>query len=291
MAAYLGIRIRKARVIQSQETGLRYREVEQAVMSVFLSSQPKHTEAQTHDLHVLVGATNPIALNWRRRCSDGQNCHGSWTKIEVSSGSTNPDGSRQLPTSWRLGNRPNLRQMHADACANKVQSAQVERLLEQRIRQFRSLTQGASATGARVHTLPDRPSDIPDDGEFHYAVLKPSAASESGKPSPEAKRFINETTGPDRPRANRNAVVLAVPSRDGLDLAENRIREYLGWARLKPSSSARVKPAPSTRMKPAPKVVQVRAALADSKCSTGSWQRQREISPTPSGKLTPSWSL
>ena len=224
--------LEKARVIQSQETGLRYREVEQAVMSVFLSSQPNTQKAQTRDLHVLVGATKPDRIELEKALL-------RWTELswfldedEVSSGSTNPDGSRQLPTSWRLGNRPNLRQMHADACANKVQSAQVERLLEQRIRQFRSLTQGASATGARVHTLPDRPSDIPDDGEFHYAVLKPSAASESGKPSPEAKRFINETTGPDRPRANRNAVVLAVPSRDGLDLAENRIREYLGWGEV-----------------------------------------------------------
>ena len=27
----------------------------------------------------------------------------------------------------------------------------------------------------------------------------------------------------------RNAVVLAVPSRDGLEVAQNRIREYLGW--------------------------------------------------------------
>ena len=140
-----------------------------------------------------------------------------------------PDGSRRLPATWRLGNRPNLKQMHDDACENRVPSAQVDTTLLQRIVQLRSLTQDASATGARVHTHPDRPSDIPDDGEFHYAVLKPSAASESGKPSPEAKQFIDETTGADRPRANRNALVLAVPSRDGLEIARNRIREWMGW--------------------------------------------------------------
>ena len=77
-----------------------------------------------------------------------------------------------------------------------------------------------------------RPRDIEDDGDFHYAVLGPNAVSESGKPSAEAKRFINETTAADRPRANRNAVVLAVPSRDGLDVARNRVREYLGWVEV-----------------------------------------------------------
>ena len=84
-----------------------------------------------------------------------------------------------------------------------------------------------------MHTLPDSPCDIQDDGEFHYAVLGPSAASDSGKPSTEAKRFIDETTAPDRPRANRNAVVLAVPSRDGLDAARTRIREHLGWLEVR----------------------------------------------------------
>ena len=81
--------------------------------------------------------------------------------------------------------------------------------------------------------MPERPRDIADDGEFHYAVLGPHAASESGKPSPLAKRFIDETTAADRPRVHRNAIVLAVPSRDGLDAARTRIREYLGWEEVR----------------------------------------------------------
>ena len=123
--------------------------------------------------------------------------------------------------------------MHDDACANRVPPALVESQLVDAIEKQRSLTMGAAAAGARVHTLPDSPRDVQDDGEFHYAVLGPSAASESGKPSAEARRFIDETTGPDRPRANRNAVVLAVPSRDGLDAARARIREHLGWLEVR----------------------------------------------------------
>jgi hypothetical protein len=93
----------------------------------------------------------------------------------------------------------------------------------------KALTANASAAGVRVHTLPTRPKDVEDDGAFHYAVLGSSAASESGKPSPEAKRFLDETTGADRPRVHRNAVLLLTPSKDGLELAMARVRDYIAW--------------------------------------------------------------
>ncbi len=67
------------------------------------------------------------------------------------------------------------------------------------------------------------------DGAFHYAVLGPGAASESGKPSAEARRFLDETSGPNRPRVFRNALLLLTPSRDGLEQAVSRVREYLAW--------------------------------------------------------------
>jgi hypothetical protein len=84
-----------------------------------------------------------------------------------------------------------------------------------------------------VHTLPDRPRDIENDGDFHFAILGPKAASDSGKPSAEARRFIDVTTGPDRPRTFRNAIALVVLSRDGLDAARTRVREYLGWEEVR----------------------------------------------------------
>ena len=88
--------------------------------------------------------------------------------------------------------------------------------------------------GAAGHTLPVRPGDIENDGEFHFAVLGLKAASESGKPSPEARRFIDETTAADRPRANnRNAVVLAVPAKDGIEIARERVRDVLAWEQVR----------------------------------------------------------
>lgn len=55
----------------------------------------------------------------------------------------------------------------------------------------------------------------------------------SGNPSAEARRYLEETTAPDRPRVNKNAVVLAVPSRDGLDAARATVRSYLGWEEVR----------------------------------------------------------
>ena len=72
-----------------------------------------------------------------------------------------------------------------------------------------------------------------DDGALHYAVLGPRAASDPGKPSAEARKFIEQTTTPDGPRVYRNAVVLAVPSRDGLEAARTRVRDYLGWEEVR----------------------------------------------------------
>ena len=141
--------------------------------------------------------------------------------------------AKALPKAWRLGNRPNLKQMHHDACTNRVTAEAVDLKLLGDVQQTKNLTQGAAAAGARVHTLAERPRDIENDGDFHFAVLGPKAVSDSGKPSAEARRFIDETTGSDRPRTYRNAIVLVAPSRDGLEALRTRIREYLGWEEVR----------------------------------------------------------
>src|SRR5262249_1548304 len=136
--------------------------------------------------------------------------------------------SGALPKAWRLGLKPNLTQMHHDA-RGRVSAEAVEEGLLKQTEKLKSLTAGAREAGACPHTLPERPRDIDDDGEFHYAVLGPKAASSSGSPSAEAKRFLDEKTGPDALRTFRNAVVLAAPSREGLEAARTKIRDYLAW--------------------------------------------------------------
>jgi hypothetical protein len=222
--------LERARTIQSDEPGLKFREIEQAVCAVFLSSQPIGQKGRTSDLLALLGATRPDRIGLEKGLRRWTQVSWFLDEAEFISDPAQPDA---LPKAWRLGNRPNLKQMHDDACRNRVTEEAVDAKLLGDVQQTRSLTQGASGAGARVHTLPDRPRDIEDDGDFHFAILGPKAVSDSGKPSTEARRFIDETTGPDRPRTRRNAVVLVASSRDGLETVRSRVREYLGWEEVR----------------------------------------------------------
>ncbi len=217
----------KARTIQTEQPGLKFREVEQAVCTVFLSSQPIGQKSRTSDLFTLAGASRPDRIELEKGLR-------RWTELSWFLDETKfTDDPQAFPQEWRLGNRPNLKQMHHDAYTNRVTEELVEQKLLADVQQTKSLIQGATPSGARVHTLPEHPRDIANDGDFHFAVLGPKAVSDSGKPSATARRFIDETTGPDRPRTYRNAVVLVTPSRDGLEAVRTRVREYLGWEEVR----------------------------------------------------------
>ncbi|MGQ4808530.1 hypothetical protein NKDENANG_01913 [Candidatus Entotheonellaceae bacterium PAL068K] len=215
----------RARDIQTDSVGLKYREIEQAVMTTFLNSQPIGQSAKTRELTVLISPTRPDNIELEKGLSRwAQSSH--WLDdlyAAVDEGN--------LPRTWRLGNRPNLTQMQVQAARNMADDRVRARLLDE-LSRLRKLTEGASASGVRAHMLPANPRDVEDDGAFRYAVLGPSAACDSGRPSPLAKRFLDENTGPDNPRVYRNAVVLVCPSRDGLELAEARVRDYLAWEQV-----------------------------------------------------------
>jgi len=104
--------------------------------------------------------------------------------------------------------------------------------LEKEIGKLKSWFQVPPGLGVRLHLQPRQPSDIEDDGLFHFAVLGPSAASEVRVPSQEAVRFLTEKTGPNTPRAYSNAIVLAAPSQDGLRAVEARIKDSLAWEKV-----------------------------------------------------------
>lgn len=224
--AILEAELSHARKAQDGLGGLPQREIEQAVLATFLHSQPIGQRAGTRDLKVLIGVGAPDKIELDKglaRWSDA-----SWYLDDTFTS----DREGGLPKGWRLGSKPNLKQMHFDARQN-VAASIVDEVLEKEIRGASKLTEGARAAGAKVHVLPTRPSDIEDDGDFHYAVLGPKAAS-TGKPSAEARRFIVENTSADNQRAkNPNAVVLAVPSVDGIDVAREKVRDVLGWEKVR----------------------------------------------------------
>lgn len=222
--------LKKAQEIQTEIPGLKWREAEQAVMATFLHSQPIGQKAQTRDLMLLCGATRPDKIEMEKALRRWAEV--SWFLDEAAAADAEARGDKKLPKFWRLGSRPNLKQMHHDACA-RVQPETIEHRLLQEIEKQKLLKEGVSGSGARLHVLPERPRDIEDDGEFHFAVLGPKAASDASRPSEEAKRFLNEHTSADRPRTCRNAVVLVAPAKDGLDLLRQDIRAYLGWEEVK----------------------------------------------------------
>jgi hypothetical protein len=218
--------IGRARDIQRNAVGLRCREVEQAVVATFLHSQPIGQSARTRDLVLLIAPHRPDRIELEKGLM-----RWSQTSFWLDDRYAALDENR-LPDTWRLGNRPNLTQMHAVA-AGRVSDEIVRARLLDEIGKCKALTAGAAAAGVRVHLLPTRARDIGDDGQFHYAVLGPNAASDSGKPSQEARRCLDETTGPEKPRVYRNAVILLTPSRDGVEVASARVRDYLAWEQVR----------------------------------------------------------
>jgi len=219
--------LNRARQIETESVGLKFREIEQAVMATFLHSQPVGQSAKTRDLLVLIGMCRTDRIELEKGL-------GRWAQVShwLDDRYLSEEENNRLPSTWRLGNRPNLNQMHSAAVRNITDDVVRARLLED-IGRTKKLVEGASGVGVRVHTLPAKPRDVEDDGQFHYAVLGPSAACDSGKPSSEAKRYLDETTGPEKPRVFRNAVILLCPSRDGLEVAHTRVREYLAWEQVR----------------------------------------------------------
>lgn len=216
----------RARQVEKESVGLNLREIQQAVMATFLHSQPTGRSAKTRDLMLLVGPCRPDRIELEKALV-------RWAQSSYWLDDTNlPEKDGRLPDQWRLGNRPNLAQMQATA-AGQFSAELIRSRLVEEIPRVRGLVSGAAAAGVRVHMLPTRSRDIEDDGLFHYAVMPPAAASDSGKPSVQTRQFLDEKTGSDNPRVFRNAVMLLVPSRDGLGLAETSVRDFLAWEKVR----------------------------------------------------------
>lgn len=216
-----------ARNIQRDFLGLENREIEQAVLTTFFHSQPVGQKAHVRELKLAVAPTNPDRIELEKALMRwAQDSYWLDDKFTATEDST-------LPEDWRLGNKPNLTQIHREKRTHiESDKGLIAVRVDKAIRDVKRLTEGAAGLGVRVHQLPEKPADIEDDGKFHFAVLDTDAASESGKPSAAAKRFIDETTSAAKPRVYRNAVILAVPSKDGVEMVRGRIADLLAWEQV-----------------------------------------------------------
>ena len=136
----------KAREIQDEMSGLNFREVEQAVFATFLHSQPVGHRASLRDVILLVSPTRPDKIQLQKallRWSDDSHFLDDQFTSEAK---PKPDGKREVPKFWRLGSKPNLKQMHSDAC-DRIQPDLVEAKLLKIIEGLKSLTAGTSGDG------------------------------------------------------------------------------------------------------------------------------------------------
>ncbi|MDR3358285.1 MAG: DUF499 domain-containing protein [Desulfovibrio sp.] len=211
-----------ARDIQ-KDLNMGFRELEQAVMGTFLHSQPLGQEAKTRELLVLIAPTRPDRIVLEKGLA-------GWAERSFWLDDQNA-AENLMPKAWRLGNRPNLTQMHAQARLEINDDIVRGRLINE-LSKSKSLTMGARESGLEVHILPESPRDVADDGKFHYAILGPECASGPGRIAPAAVRFLMEGTGANRPRVYRNALILLAPSSDGLDVARTRLRDALAWEQV-----------------------------------------------------------
>ena len=222
--------LRKARDIQTDLGTLKGREIEQAVVAVFLHSQPPPNKATLTDLLALVAHTAPIKIELEKGLQRWART--SWYLDDDRLDAWNP-AETPLPPEWRLGGQPNLRQMHDHAREKLVKEDEVTTILEHTARGLDTFKKGTDGLGVKYHPIPQHPRDIADDAQFHLATLEPEAACEAGHPSPYARRFLTTHTTEDKPRVYRNALLLIAPSESGLAVARNAIREMLAWERVK----------------------------------------------------------
>jgi hypothetical protein len=220
----------KARDIQTDFTGLGFRELEEAVVATFLHSQPLGQTAKITDLLTLVGVTRPDRIQLEKGLRRWAQT--SWFLDEDGVREATESDSARLPQTWRLGSRPNLTQIH-DGKRGEVPADEIEAKLIEEIGKASWLVKDAEGAGAVVHRLPASPADVKDDGAFHYVVLGPKAAASPGRPSTEAVRYLTDYTGPERPRVYKNAIVLVVPSVDGVMAAREAVRDVIGWDRVR----------------------------------------------------------
>ncbi len=198
--------LEKARSIQKGLPLLQSREIEAAVISTFLHSQPSGHKAELTDLYLLLAHTDIDLMSVEKGLSEWQNV--SWFLKENDS-------------SYAFGTTPNLTNMHVRAIARLTE----EQINENLVKQIRDAYLGRNANNVTVHTLPQSPSDIPDNPELHFVIVGPEWTAVPGeKVSEHLSAFFNRT--------HQNHVIVLAPENSPLVGLRQRIRRILGWQNI-----------------------------------------------------------
>jgi len=220
--------IERAREVQEKTKSLTQREIEQAVLAVFLHSQPQRFKADNSELYAMllhpgidIASLEAGLDEWRTL---------SWFLEESSY--------------WRLITTPNLTSMHV----NQVRSLSDARIMEEirtQIKQVRALaaveTDGVER-GVQPHFLPDGPKDVTDNTDLHYLVLGPECALYPTPPIPDkVLQYFTTTSGSQQnPRTYRNTIIALAPDFARMGGLKRSVMDYLGWQMVENSEDARI---------------------------------------------------
>ena len=91
-------------------------ELEEAVFSIFLHSQPIGQKASLRDLMLLLGDTRPDKIELQKGLLRWVDTSWFLDEATVGEGAGKSLENRELPQVWRLGSKPNLNQMWNEAC-------------------------------------------------------------------------------------------------------------------------------------------------------------------------------
>ena len=195
--------LQKAREIQGDFPLLKGREIEGAVLSTFLHSQPLGQKADLKDLYPLLAHPDIDKVSVEEGLSKWREV--SWFLKEDES-------------SWSLGTTPNLTRMHVRAMGRLTED-QINDDLEKRIR---NASLGQNTDDVDVHALPNSPADISDNPKLHFVIVGPEYTAVPGRGvSASLEAFFDRTY--------RNNVIILAPNNARLAGLRHRIRKILGW--------------------------------------------------------------
>jgi hypothetical protein len=195
--------LQKAREVQGNFPMLKGREIEGAVLSTFLHSQPPGQKADLRDLYPLLAHPDIDKISVEEGLAKWREI--SWFLKE----------DRDI---WALGTTPNLTSMHTRAMGRLTD----DRINDDLVKRLRYAKLGQNADDVAVHLLPNSPADIPDNPDLHFVIVGPeyTAVPGDGVSAP-LEAFFERTY--------RNNVIILAPDNARLAGLRHRIRKILGW--------------------------------------------------------------
>ena len=198
--------LERARNVQKNLPMLKAREVESAVLSTFLHSQPIGQKAELADLYLLLAHADIDVMSVKEGLSKWREA--SWFL-------------KENENSWALGTTPNLTNMHVRA----MQRINDDQINEDLIKRIKNSKLGQNTDSVNVHTLPQSAADIPDTPEFRFVITGPEYTAVPGE-------NVSESLTAFFKRTYRNNVIVLAPENSLLAGLQQRIRRILGWQNI-----------------------------------------------------------